>query len=73
VPINEQIACTHVFSDGLERDSGDVLMELMEFAIQWRQANHLPTSAFPSAGPGGGPAKQAAKKQPPKAPKKRPG
>lgn len=46
VPINEQIAWTHVFSDGIERDSGDVLLELMEFAIQWRQANDLPTSAF---------------------------
>lgn len=37
VPINEQIAWTHVFSDGIERDSGDVLLELIEFAIQWRQ------------------------------------
>jgi hypothetical protein len=70
VPINEQIAWTHKFSDGIERDSGDVLMELMEFAIQWRQANNLPTSAFTAAG-NGGPVK-AVKKQPAKAPKKTP-
>jgi len=80
VPINEQIAWTHTFSDGLERDSGDVLMELMEFAIQWRQANGLPSSAFKPDGNGGPvkavaavraarrqPAKAAAKKQPAKA------
>lgn len=42
----EQIAWTHEFSDGIERDHGDVLLELMEFAIQWRKANGLPTSAF---------------------------
>ncbi|MGU3498028.1 C39 family peptidase [Mycobacterium sp. C31M] len=46
VPINEQIAWRHEFSDGVVRDSGDVLLELMEFAIQWRTANELPTSAF---------------------------
>jgi hypothetical protein len=68
VPINEQIAWTHVFSDGLERDSGDVLLELMEFAIQWRQANDLPASAFTAARHDGRPAKKAAK-----AAKKRPG
>jgi predicted chitinase len=62
VPINEQIAWTHVFSDGLERDSGDVLMELMEFAIQWRQANDLPTSGFTAARGNGAPAKKVAKK-----------
>ena len=67
VPINEQIAWTHTFSDGIERDSGDVLMELMEFAIQWRQANNLPTSAFTAAG-NGGPVK-AVKRQPAKASK----
>ena len=33
------------FSDGITRDSGDVLIELMEFAIQWRKANGLPTTA----------------------------
>jgi len=27
------------------RRHGDVLIELMEFAIQWRKANNLPTSA----------------------------
>ncbi|MCX2931187.1 GH25 family lysozyme [Mycobacterium sp. CVI_P3] len=53
VPINEQIAWTHVFSDGIKRDSGDVLLELMEFAIAWRKANNLPTSAFPPANPPG--------------------
>jgi hypothetical protein len=68
VPINEQIAWTHTFSDGIERDAGDVLMELMEFAIQWRQANNLPTSAFTAAG-NGGPVK-AVKRQPAKASKK---
>jgi hypothetical protein len=41
----EQIAWVHTFSDGIVRDSGDVLIELMEFAIQWRKANNLPTSA----------------------------
>ncbi|MGA7051530.1 MAG: hypothetical protein WBZ37_09670 [Mycobacterium sp.] len=41
----EQIAWVHTFSDGVVRDSGDVLIELMEFAIQWRKANNLPTSA----------------------------
>jgi hypothetical protein len=45
VTVAEQIAWTHVLSDGIERDSGDVLIELMEFAIQWRKANGLPTSA----------------------------
>lgn len=46
VTIGEQIAWRNEFSDGIVRDSGDVLLELMEFAIQWRQANGLPTSAF---------------------------
>jgi hypothetical protein len=41
----EQLAWVHTFSDGIVRDSGDVLIELMEFAIQWRKANGLPTSA----------------------------
>ncbi|MBO0884390.1 MAG: hypothetical protein J2P17_29480 [Mycobacterium sp.] len=41
----EQLAWTHQFSDGIVRDSGDVLIELMEFAIQWRKANNLPTTA----------------------------
>jgi hypothetical protein len=41
----EQLAWVHTFSDGITRDSGDVLIELMEFAIQWRKANGLPTSA----------------------------
>ncbi len=42
----EQIAWTDEFSDGIVRDSGDALLEFMEFAIQWRTANGLPTSAF---------------------------
>ncbi|WP_395308322.1 C39 family peptidase [Mycobacterium sp. AMU20-3851] len=78
VPINEQIAWRHVFSDGVERDSGDVLLELMEFAIQWRSANGLPPSAFVESevrtnGNGNGrpiprkrPAAKAAKKAPAK-------
>jgi hypothetical protein len=41
----EQIAWVHKFSDGITRDTGDVLIELMEFAIQWRTAQGLPTSA----------------------------
>ena len=41
----EQIAWVHTFSDDIVRDSGDVLIELMEFAIQWRKANGLPTSS----------------------------
>ena len=41
----EQLAWVHTFSDGITRDSGDVLIELMEFAIQWRKANGLPTTA----------------------------
>lgn len=45
VTVAEQISWTHKFSDGIVRDSGDVLIELMEFAIQWRKANSLPTSA----------------------------
>ncbi|MBN3455087.1 C39 family peptidase [Mycobacterium sp. DSM 3803] len=66
VPINEQIAWTHVFSDGIERDSGDVLLELMEFAIQWRQANDLPTSAFVEVNGAVVPRKRPAKKVPAK-------
>ncbi len=54
VPINEQIAWTHVFSDGINRDSGDVLLEVMEFVIQWRKANNLPTSAFTQGKPSSG-------------------
>jgi hypothetical protein len=45
VTVAEQVAWVHKFSDGITRDSGDVLIELMEFAIQWRTANKLPTSA----------------------------
>ena len=45
VTVAEQIAWVHTFSDGITRDSGDVLIELMEFAIQWRKANGLPTTA----------------------------
>lgn len=41
----EQLAWTHKFSDGVERDPGDILIELMEFAIEWRKANGLPTTA----------------------------
>jgi hypothetical protein len=45
VTVAEQLAWVHTFSDGITRDSGDVLIELMEFAIQWRKANRLPTTA----------------------------
>ncbi|WP_285029781.1 hypothetical protein [Mycolicibacterium sp. lyk4-40-TYG-92] len=45
VTVAEQIAWVRTFSDGITRDSGDVLIELMEFAIQWRKANGLPTTA----------------------------
>jgi hypothetical protein len=45
VTVAEQVAWVHKFSDGITRDSGDVLIELMEFAIQWRKANGLPTTA----------------------------
>lgn len=41
----EQLAWVHDFSDGIIRDPGDILIELMEFAIQWRKANNLPTTA----------------------------
>jgi len=51
VPISEQISWRRVFSDGIERDSGDVLLELMEFAIQLRTADNLPTTAFSTANP----------------------
>jgi hypothetical protein len=72
VPINEQIAWRHVFSDGIERDSGDVLLELMEFAIQWRTENGLPTSAFSEdRNPDLAPAKKAVKKAAKKAPAKK--
>jgi predicted chitinase len=46
VTIDEQIAWTHTFSDGITRDTGDVLLELMEFAIAWRRANNQSPSAF---------------------------
>jgi len=45
VTVAEQLAWVHTFSDGITRDSGDVLNELMEFAIQWRNATGLPTMA----------------------------
>jgi len=45
VAVAEQISWTHKFSDGVVRDAGDVLIELMEFAIQWRTINKLPTSS----------------------------
>lgn len=45
VTVAEQLSWVHTFSDGITRDSGDVLIELMEFAIQWRKANGLPTTA----------------------------
>lgn len=44
---SEQLSWVHTFSDGIKRDSGDVFIELMEFAIQWRKANNLPTTAKP--------------------------
>lgn len=45
VTVAEQVSWVHTFSDGMTRDTGDVLIELMEFAIQWRKANNLPTTA----------------------------
>lgn len=45
VGASEQLSWVHTFSDGIKRDSGDVLIELMEFAIQWRKANSLATTA----------------------------
>jgi hypothetical protein len=41
----EQLTGVHTYSDGIKRDHGDVIIELMEFAIQWRKANNLPTTA----------------------------
>ena len=51
------------FSDGIVRDSGDALLEFMEFAIQWRTANRLATSAFAGT-PAGENAPQAPRKVP---------
>jgi hypothetical protein len=45
VTVAEQLAWVHMFSDGITRGSGDVLIELMELAIQWRKANGLPIMA----------------------------
>lgn len=45
----DQIPWTWRFSDGIWRDHRFVMHELMEFAIQWRAANHLPSTAFPAA------------------------
>lgn len=49
VAIADQIAWVWKFSDGIVRDPRFVLHELMEFIIQWRTANKLPTTAFPEA------------------------
>ena len=49
VSVAEQIAWTHKFSDGVVRDTGDVLIELMEFALEWRSMNHFPSSAKPAS------------------------
>lgn len=46
VPDSQDSSWKNTFSDGIVRDRGDVLMELMEFAIQWRKANGLSTCAF---------------------------
>lgn len=45
----DQVPWTWKFSDGITRDHRFVMHELMEFAIQWRKANGLPTTAFPGA------------------------
>jgi hypothetical protein len=45
----DQIAWTWKFSDGIVRDHRFVMHEAMEFIIQWRKANGLPTTAFPNA------------------------
>ncbi|MCV7100961.1 hypothetical protein [Mycobacterium palustre] len=49
VPIGEQISWVHTFSDGIERDLGFVLMELMEDLIARRNAAGQPTTAFPAS------------------------
>lgn len=46
VPMAEQISWVHTFSDGVERDLGYVLMELMEDMISRRKAAGEPPSAF---------------------------
>jgi hypothetical protein len=46
VPDSQDSNWKATFSDGITRDRGDILMELMEFAIEWRKANNLPTCAF---------------------------
>lgn len=49
VTVAEQIAWTHKFSDGITRDHGDVLLELMEYVIAQRTAQKQPTSFFTTA------------------------
>lgn len=44
VPVAEQIAWRNKFSDGIERDHGDVMIELMEDLIARRKAAGEPTS-----------------------------
>lgn len=46
VGIGEQVSWRHTFSDGITRDTADVLMELMEFVIDQRTATKRPTSSF---------------------------
>lgn len=45
----EQCTGVHAYSDGITRDMGDVLIELMEFAIEWRKANGVDTTSKPAA------------------------
>ncbi len=45
VTVAEQIAWRHTFSDGIIRDCGDVLIELMEYVIAQRKAAGQPTTA----------------------------
>lgn len=41
----EQLGWVHTFSDGIKRDPGDILIEVMEFVIAQRKAAGVPTSA----------------------------
>lgn len=45
----EQVTGVHTYSDGMKRDHGDAVIEIMEFVIEWRKANNLPTSSAPAA------------------------
>jgi hypothetical protein len=48
VCVAEQLAWTHKFSDGIVRDPGDILIELMEFVIAWRATQAPPPVKAPA-------------------------